>query len=426
VSDRPLRVAVVGRSIYGLHRVGGLERALYELVRHHLADGWDVTLITRPADGDAANPDAWRALASHSNFTLRTVPYRTFPFAGRRGTTVADRSTAYPLFGYRAGQDAARLVAQGRIDLVHSAGASGFGYAHAHQVAGGPRAPLVLNPHGLEEFGDAHGQFAGHPLKGLAYAPLRRVVRATAAAADAVIATDAALRPVVVRHLGVDPARVHVIPNGLDLVKGAGRVDVTEGRALRQAQGIDPGDTVLLSVGRLEVNKGYLDLVQALVALRETRWRWVLIGDGPDRQEIEDALDRAALRDRAQIVGRVDDSTLHAWYDAADLFVHPTRYEGSSIVTLEAMLHQTPVVATRVGGLPDKVIPGRTGWLAEGGDAGSLTSALREALVNRHRWQEFGRAARALLEERFDWRVIQRQYAGLYGRLLGKTKYREP
>jgi len=305
--DRPLRVAVVGRSIYGLHAVGGLERALYELVRHHLSDGWEVTLITRPADGEAASPDAWNVLASRSNFTLRTVPYRTFPFAGRRGTTVADRSTAYPLFGYRAGQDAARLVAQGRIDLVHSAGASGFGYAYAHQGAGGPRAPLVLNPHGLEEFGDAHGEFAGHPLKGLAYAPLRRVVRATAAAADAVIATDAGLRPVVVRHLGVDPARVHVIPNGLDLVEGAGRVDVTEGRALRQAQGIDPRDTVLLSVGRLEANKGFLDLVQVLATLRESSWRWVLIGDGPERQEIEDALGRAALRDRVTLAGRVDD-----------------------------------------------------------------------------------------------------------------------
>jgi len=351
---------------------------------------------------------------------LRTVPYRTFPFAGRRGTTVADRSTAYPLFGYRAGQDAAHLVRQGRIDLVHSAGASGFGYAYAHRAYDGPRAPLVLNPHGLEEFGDAHGEFAGHPLKGLAYAPLRRVVRATAAAADAIIATDSALRPVVVRHLGVDEARVHVIPNGLDLVEGAGRVYVTEGLQLRQAQGIDPRDTVLLSVGRLETNKGFLDLIPALVALREKNWRWVLIGDGPERQEIEAALERAALGNHVQLAGRVDDRTLHAWYDAADLFVHPTRYEGSSIVALEAMLHQKPIVATRVGGLPDKVIPGRTGWLAEAGDAASLTSALREALANRHRWQEFGRAARALLEERFDWRVIQRQYATLYERLLRK------
>jgi glycosyltransferase involved in cell wall biosynthesis len=420
VPERPLRVAVVGRSIYGLHGIGGLERAVYELVRHHLADGWEVTLITRPADIEAANPEAWRVIASRPNFVLRTVPYRTFPFAGRRGTTVADRSTAYPLFGYRAGQDAAHLVAQGRIDLVHSAGASGFGYAHAHRAYDGPRAPLVLNPHGLEEFGDAHGEFAGHPLKGLAYAPLRRVVRATAAAADAVIATDSALRPVVVRHLGVEEARVHVIPNGLDLVEGPGRVDVTEGRALRQAQGIDPRDTVLLSVGRLEANKGFLDLIPTLVALRDKSWRWVLIGDGPERPEIEAALERAALKDHVQLVGRVDDRTLHAWYDAADLFVHPTRYEGSSIVALEAMLHQKPIVATRVGGLPDKVIPGRTGWLAEAGDAGSLTSALREALANRHRWQEFGRAARALLEERFDWRVIQRQYATLYERLLRK------
>ena len=84
---RPLRVAVVGRSVYALHGFGGLERHLYDLVRHHLAEGWEVTLITRSAKRPSGvAPERWIPVATHPCFTLRSVPYRTFPFAGRRGT----------------------------------------------------------------------------------------------------------------------------------------------------------------------------------------------------------------------------------------------------------------------------------------------------------------------------------------------------
>lgn len=66
---------------------------------------------------------------------------------------------------------------------------------------------------------------------------------------------------------------------------------------------------------------------------------------------------------RVTLTGRVDDATLHAWYEAANLFVHPTQYESSSLETLEAMAHGRAVLAKLAGGLPDKVRPGETGWL---------------------------------------------------------------
>ena len=93
-----LRVAVVARSVFPLHGLGGLERHVYDLVRYLADAGVETTLITRPPKA------ALGADAIHPRVTLRTVPYRTFPLAGRRGTTVIDRSTAYPLFGLRAGR----------------------------------------------------------------------------------------------------------------------------------------------------------------------------------------------------------------------------------------------------------------------------------------------------------------------------------
>src|SRR5436190_4440890 len=96
------------------------------------------------------NDDSLIAEVIHPKIAAQFVPYHTFPLAGRRGTTVLDRSTAYPIFGLRAGRRALELVEEGRADIVHGLGASVLGYARARSAA---RAPLVLNPQGLEEFG---------------------------------------------------------------------------------------------------------------------------------------------------------------------------------------------------------------------------------------------------------------------------------
>ena len=84
-------------------------------------------------------------------------------------------------------------------------------------------------------------------------------------------------------------------------------------------------------------------------------WRWTLVGEGPERQQLGVAVAAKGFGDRVTFAGSSDDdAACTRWYEAADLFVHPTRYEGSSLVTLEAMLHRKPVVATRAGGFRTK------------------------------------------------------------------------
>ena len=282
-----------------------------------------------------------------------------------------DRSTAYPLFGLRAGRLAWELVRDGKIDIVHGLGASVLGYARRRATS---TAPLVLNPQGLEEFGATSPGRAR--LKRAGYLPLRRAVLICARAADRIIATDRALEPVV-RAAPPRAARnaSRVIPNALDLRWLDRLATHGDGARVRLAAGIGRDDVVLLSVGRLEENKGFHHLAAALGALAahggrlpEGRWRWVVIGDGPFRGRLEEAIREANLGSAAMLVGRAEDKDLHAWYEAATLFVHPTLYEGSSLVTLEAMAHRRAVVATNAGGLPDKVKPGVNGWLVEPGD----------------------------------------------------------
>jgi glycosyltransferase involved in cell wall biosynthesis len=414
LNQPPLRVAVVARSAYPLHGVGGLERSVYDLVRHLAERGTAITLITRPPARSR------ESVGIHPQVRVIYVPYRSFPLAGRRGTTVLDRSTAYPLFGLRAGRAALDLVSRGEVDVVHGFGASVLGYARKRRAAG---VPLVLNPQGLEEFGATDPDRAR--LKRAFYLPLRTAVVACARAADAVIATDRSLEPAVRAHLGVTPDRIRTIPNAVDLEAIDGIASAADAERLRNEHGIPRDRAILLSVGRLEQNKGFHVLVDALAALRahgssssSDNWTWVLVGDGPYRETLRQRIAAAGLDDRVLMAGRVDDGTLHAWYEAATLFVHPTLYEGSSLVTLEVMAHRRAVVATMAGGLPDKVRPGVNGWLVQPGKPDALAGAISGALSEPSRLASMGMAGRRIVEAEFTWPIVAMQHLEMYRELV--------
>lgn len=413
-----LRVAVIARSVRPLHGDGGLERSVYDLVRHLAARKVKVTLIC-PPPSSVRRSGPTDPFAS-PNIQLRHVPYVTFPLANRRGTTVLDRSTAYPLFGWRAGRVALAMARAGEVDVVHAFGASGLGYAMGRHPSD---PPLVMNPQGLEEFG---ASATALPLfKRIGYAPLRRAVRACARRSAVIIATDHALEPVVQRHLSPRDGQMVTIPNGLDLVELGSIAGAADGQLSRRQHGIGPGETVFLSVGRLEHNKGFDLLARALALaagpgsrLDAYGWRWVIAGAGPFRKALESLVESLGLTPHVVFAGRVSDTDLHAWYEAATIFVHPTRYEGSSLVTLEAMAHRRPVIATRAGGLPDKVQPGVTGWLVDVEDVAGLSAAITDATSDPRRLVAFGAAGRRLVETQFAWPVLADMLLDVYRRTI--------
>ena len=428
-----IKVALVSRTVFPLHGFGGLERHVYDLARALVARDVEVTLITQPpAEGHAWTPESIDP-AVRAVF----VPYYTFPGAGRRGTTVLDRSTAYPLFGLRAGRRALDLVRQGRADIVHGLGASVLGYARARLRAradssgasarqaaarGAASAPLVLNPQGLEEFGATDPSRA--PLKRAAYLPLRKSVLVCAAAADAVIATDRSLEPVVLRHLGIPRERMRTIPNALDLRTLDALTDPSVVGDLRRRHGLGLSERVLLSAGRLEASKGFHVLLRALAAVRDhgaldgRPWRWVMLGDGPYRPMLEMLVEELGLEKHVHILGRVPDHEMHAWHELSTLFLHPTLYEGSSLVTLEAMAHRRAVVASAAGGIPDKVRPGVNGWLVAPGDASALAAAISGAVSDAGRLSQYGLNGRAIVEREFSWTAAGDLTVALYRELL--------
>lgn len=412
-----MKVVIIARSVFPLHGYGGLERHVYDLARALADRDIGVTLITPPP----ADEHEFTPASIHPAITHDFVPYYTFPMAGRRGTTVLDRSTAYPIWGLRAGRRALELVRQKRADIVHGFGASVLGYARARRTGAGT-APLIMNPQGLEEFGATDPSRA--PLKRAAYLPLRRSVVLCAAAADAVIATDKSLEPYVLQHLGIPRSRMRTIPNALDLRSLDAMTDTAMVGHLRYHHELALGERVILSVGRLEASKGFHVLLRALAAVREhgtldgRPWRWVALGDGPYRPMLDMLASDLQLERHVRFLGRVTDPEMHAWHELSTLFVHPTLYEGSSLVTLEAMAHRRAVVASAAGGIPDKVRPGQNGWLVTPGDPSSLAAAISGAMGDPARLAHYGLAGRAIVEREFSWTAAGDATVALYRELI--------
>jgi glycosyltransferase involved in cell wall biosynthesis len=138
----------------------------------------------------------------------------------------------------------------------------------------------------------------------------------------------------------------------------------------------------------------------------------VVVGDGPGRAELARRT-APPLDGRVFLTGRVDEATLHALYARADVFVHASRFEGSSLVTLEAMAHGLPVLATRAGGIPDKVEDGLTGRLVAPGDVAALAAAIAAVAHDRSR-AEMGRRGRERVLESFAWPAIAERTIALY------------
>ena len=412
--DRPQlpAVAMVTRRVHPAHGPGGLERHVYELVVHLARQGVEIDLFAAAPSTLLRRTSAERAFPS--GVRLHWVADRWLPLGDRRGTVVVDRITNYPLWSYRvARQILEQLEPSGRLrwPIVHAHGLAGWGLARSAARRASASA-LVLTTQGMEEF-RSHQR-----MKRWAYVPFRACMRTTATRSDAVVATDAALVPLVERYLGIAPSDQVVIPNAVDPEQCRALGSRSRGRERLASYGLIDAAPVFLSVGRLEANKGFDVLVEALPraapALPDS-WAWVLVGDGPARNIVLQALRVAGLGRHAVLAGRLGDADLHSLYAVADWFVHPTRYEGSSIVTLEAMAHSLPVLASRARGLPDKVDDGATGFLVPPGDAEALGERLRETSALDGR--VLGAAGRALCESRFSWDVVAPQYVALYERL---------
>ncbi|MDP9311251.1 MAG: glycosyltransferase family 4 protein [Chloroflexota bacterium] len=424
MSEQLIRVLMLARAVYPLHGFGGIERHVFHLVTHLVRQDVDVTLVVgRPPDGTEEQQGLQRILEAAQlttqSLALRYLRYDlTSPLL--RPNSILGRQINYPIFALREGRLARQHLQAGRLDVVHSQGLCAFGFGWQRALHRSLRAvPFVANPHGLEEYRTPDWR------KRLAYTPFRGLYSWGHRRADRVIATDACTQDDLPRYLRVPADRVVVIPSAIDVAECLGFVDERRRTELRARFKLDEADPVMLSVSRLERNKGYHVLLDALALAQDAlgdRWRWLLVGQGKEAAVLEQQAEQLGLSEHITFVGKLDDQELHSLYEEVDLFVHPTLYEGSSLVTLEAMIHRLPVVASAAGGIPDKVFPGRNGLLVPPGDVHALAKALRTALDLRSQWPHWGSEGVRIVETSFAWPIVAKRTKQEYERMLAKRR----
>ncbi len=218
--------------------------------------------------------------------------------------------------------------------------------------------------------------------------------------ADRIIAFSGHERDAMARLYGADPDRVMLAPCGVDLIK----FRPLDQKEVRQRLGLN-GEKVLLYVGRVEPLKGLDLLVETAAQMDsgEEEVRMMVVGGGGPGEPETDRVRRLAEERKVDgiidFVGRVDHDDLPIYYNAADVCVVPSYYESFGLVALESMACGTPVVATRVGGLPTIVQHGHTGYLKSWRCPEAFANSVEMIISSSGLQESLGAAARRRAEQ---------------------------
>jgi N-acetyl-alpha-D-glucosaminyl L-malate synthase BshA len=232
---------------------------------------------------------------------------------------------------------------------------------------------------------------------------------------DAVTAVSRSLRERTLEQLAID-REIVVIPNFIDPLRTSPPAVVA--RPLAAA-----GERVLVHVSNFRPVKRMADVVEVFRRVRaETPCRLVLVGDGPEKAATEARLREGGLIDAVSSLGTIDRVERVLWQ--ADLMLLPSEEESFGLAALEALACGVPVIATRVGGLPEVVPDGEAGLLYEVGDVAGMTAGALGLLRDEDRRRRLGAAGREWAVASFDRAEVVERYHALYLATLARSASR--
>jgi glycosyltransferase involved in cell wall biosynthesis len=305
----------------------------------------------------------------------------------------------------------AELIRSERPHILHTHTAKAGAIARAAAILAGPaRPPVVVHT------------FHGHVLKGYfdptRTAFFRQVERTLARSSDALVAVSPEVRDELV-ELGVAPfEKFTVIRLGIPLEERLGDGALGADSDFRRLYGIRGDAFVVGWVGRMTGVKDTGAVLEILRAVRERDVEAVLcmVGDGPDRPRLERLAHELGIARACFFVGYQED--IAGYYRLFDAFVLPSVNEGTPVSAIEALASGTPVVANRVGGVPDVVRDGVDGYLVEAGDVEGAATGLATLAANPALRAKMGDAGRVRVLERYSVSRLVDDVDRLYRSLL--------
>ncbi len=220
------------------------------------------------------------------------------------------------------------------------------------------------------------------------------------------------LKRETVRDFTVPEERVEVIPNFIDTAVYRPRL-VPSHRATLAPD----GEKIVMHISNFRAVKRAEDVVSVFAKLTAKQpSRLVLVGDGPERPRVLMRAEELGVRDRVMFLGK--HTSVHEVLSCADLFLLPSASESFGLVALEAMACGAPVVASNVGGLPEVIEHGTSGYMFDVGDIDAMAEAGLRIMGDDEHWRSLSEAGRALAEERFSSERVVPQYERYYEQVL--------
>lgn len=328
---------------------------------------------------------------------------------GELGESLADEGIKVvhlgrqPGFDWRCVRRLRRLCADERIDVIHAHQYTPFAYAVASRVFG-QRPPVIFTEHGRF--------YPDYPnLKRKVFNWLLPDKR------DRFIAVGEAVRQALILNEGLPARRVEVVYNGI--APSTFQRSPAERDQVRSQLGLRNNEFAVLQVARLDTIKDHATAVRAIAVARSSypTLKLFVVGDGPERKAIEQAIKVESMQDGVVMLGsRQDVPSLLA---AADAFLLTSLSEGIPVTIIEAMAAGVPVVATAVGGVPELITDGRTGLLRPVKDAAGLGEAIVRLARNQTLRQQMASEARERVRTHFSESMMIDKYDRIIREMVG-------
>lgn len=368
--------------------LGGVPEAVYHLLRTLPAERYDCNLYVLRAATDEREAREGRL----DRFRELGVPV-VFPERDEQKMAVVG--------------DLARWIMGERIDILHT---------HSYKPnLYGRLAGLLCKHTGLKIVGHYHNQYDNkwEADGGLIFD------RLLAHSSERLVAVSESVRQHVAERMRIPAEPITVILNGVEAERFAGR-DRVQSRA---AFDLPQGQPVVGMVGRISEQKGQGDFIRAAQLLRREfpDALFLVVGSADEAAQLarmQALVADLGLGSAVRFTGHVSD--IPAIYAALDVLAAPSRWEGFGLMLVEAMAAGTPIVATRVGAIPEVVVEGETALLVPPADPAAIAEAVGALLRDPARRQAMGRRGVGRARE-FSWHSAGRRLDALYAQLLGAT-----
>lgn len=246
--------------------------------------------------------------------------------------------------------------------------------------------------------------------------PKRRIMnRILSKITDKIVAVSEDVKEDIMRYDRIDPSKIEVIPNGIDVERFNPEKNTTD---IRKEFSLEEDDIVIGFIGRIVPAKGLEYLLNALPYLKEEfkNIKLFIVGEGSLVEELKERAKKNNVFDNILFIGRRRD--IPEILASINIFVMPSIAEGFPNALLEAMAMGKPIVTTEVGGIPEIVKNGFNGLLVPPRDTVSLSKAIKELISNDQLAAKLGQAARDLVHDNLSIKAIAQKWQSLYLSIL--------